>query len=85
MTLPQFYAIATSLLDGTINEVPASSTVVFEVDSNNNVSAWYNDESYTLYGCGQTTCTVDDYNRELQKTVVYTNLASVCQTMTFVQ
>jgi len=81
LTSAQFYAIATSVLSGDITEVPASSTVVFEVDSSNNVSAWYNDETYTLAGCLATTCTVDDYTRELQKTVIYTDLASTCQSV----
>jgi hypothetical protein len=74
----QFYAIATSLLSGAITSVPASSTVVFEIDATNTVSAWYNDEAYNLAGCGALTCSVDDYTRELQKTVVYTDLASTC-------
>lgn len=78
MSSNQFYAIATSLLSGAINSVPASSTVVFEVDATNTVSAWYNDEAYNLAGCGALTCSVDDYTRELQKTVVYTDLASTC-------
>jgi hypothetical protein len=61
----QFYAIATSLLNGSVTSVPSSSTVVFEVDSTNTVSAWYNDEAYLLAGCNALTCSVDDYTREL--------------------
>ena len=61
----QFYAIATSLLTDSVTSVPSSSTVVFEVDSTNTVSAWFNDEAYTLTGCNALTCSVDDYTREL--------------------
>lgn len=85
MSSHQFYAIATSLLTGAITSVPASSTVVFEVDATNTVSAWFNDEAYSLAGCGALTCSVDDYTRELQKTVVYTNLAATCQVNPFIQ
>lgn len=83
MTSAQFYAIATSLSADSLTDVPASSTVVFEVDSNNNVSGWYNDETFTLAGCNQTSCTVDDYTRELEKTVIYTDMPTVCQSTAF--
>ena len=40
-----FWAIANANLSGTSVQVfPASSTIVFEIDAQNNVSAWLNDE-----------------------------------------
>jgi len=87
LTSDQFFAIATSVLAGDFSNVPvpASSTIVFEVDSSNKVSAWFNDESFALAGCGDFTCGVDTYTRELQKTVVYTDLNTTCQGSQLVQ
>jgi hypothetical protein len=87
LTSKNFWAIATANLSGNFTgiDVPASSTLVFEVDSNNQVSAWLNDTAFNLYGCDSLTCLVDDYARHLQDTVVYTNLSSTCSQNPFIQ
>lgn len=73
----QFFAISKSILKTSIQEVPFSSTVVFEVNSANEVSAWFNDEPVGPAGCDGT-CTVEEYTSALQKMVVYTDLQKAC-------
>lgn len=67
LTSEQFFAIATSTLDGDFTnvEIPASSTLVFEVDSTNHVTAWLNDEAYFMANCGDYMCGIDAYTSEL--------------------
>jgi len=53
-----FWAIATATLSGDFTgiDVPASSTLVFEVNSDNQVGAWLNDSAFSLYGCDALAC-----------------------------
>ena len=74
------FAIANALLVGDFSEerVPASSTLVFEIDADNQVSAWFNDEQFELAGCGSTACSVEDYTFALDSLVTITDVEKAC-------
>ena len=59
--------------------LPASSSLVFEVDNSGTVRGYLNDREHPLVGCtADEACTVDAFNAQL-KTLTQGNAADVCR------
>ena len=77
----QFYAIANSLISAGIEQVPASSTIIFEINQDNQIYAWSNDEPTRLPVCGFE-CTLQEFVEVLGDMV--TDVESTCLMNSFI-
>jgi len=63
-----------------VRVLPNASTLIFEVDSSNNVHAYLNDRQVTPAGCQpRADCPASVFVNELSKKITFTDIAEACQ------
>ena len=58
--------------------LPAASTLIFEVSTDNKIKAFLNDNQAHIQGCSSLDCSVAAVSTTLAQKVVYTDLATTC-------
>ena len=58
--------------------LPAASTLIFEVSTDNKIKAFLNDNQAHIQGCSSLDCSVAAVSATLAQKVVYTDLATTC-------
>lgn len=65
--------------DWTYETLPASSSLIFEVNADQTIMGYANDESFTLLGCvAGSSCAVADFVAAVQDKITYTDLEKAC-------
>ena len=75
------FTIATQVLEGVefTSTLPASSSLIIEVDADETVRGYLNDVEYTPAGCvGVDACTSDVFLASIQSKITITDLADAC-------